>query len=371
MIHQGVVFINIQIKIDLTKVVDTLEKLSLRMSTEEFLNTVLRFLLDILPGFERGHVVLEEDGKGIVVADTGYPVSITGLELEPTKLIEKFTLKPVVFRDIYGEIKKYCSDDTVKLAEYLKYPEIKTAVGFGIEVNGKIVGRFLLESEREIELTEEELKVLHAFAKIASVFISMKLYQERERGYQKGIIHALVKALEARDTYTVGHSERVARYSVEIAKSLGLDRKEIDEIYWGAMIHDIGKLSIPEYILMKPGKLSSHEYEIVKNHTIVGEEMIKGYPWLSTLRKIVRNHHERWNGKGYPDGLKGEKIPLKARIVAVADAYDAMTSDRVYRKRLSVEYALSEIERETGKQFDPEIAKITVETFEKLSNLKS
>ena len=145
----------------------------------------------------------------------------------------------------------------------------------------------------------------------------------------------------------------MAKYAVSIAKEIGLKTEDVDRIFWGSIVHDIGKLSIPEYILLKPSRLSKEEFEIIKRHPVAGEKMIRGYPWLDNIRQIVRNHHERWDGLGYPDGLKGEEIPLEVRIVSVADTFDAMTSDRAYRKGLPLNKALAEIQDQARKQFDP------------------
>ena len=175
--------------------------------------------------------------------------------------------------------------------------------------------------------------------------------------------------MEAALPHTAGHSERVAKYSAAMAKELGLSQEEIDTIFWGAFVHDVGKLSIPSYILSKPKKLTPYEYEVIKIHTLIGEDIVRGiaedYSHMKGVIPIVRNHHERWDGGGYPDGLRGEEIPLRVRIVTIADAFDAMTNDRPYRKAFRLEQALDEIVKNKGKQFDPELVDVTVHVLER------
>jgi putative nucleotidyltransferase with HDIG domain len=176
---------------------------------------------------------------------------------------------------------------------------------------------------------------------------------------------ALANALDSRDTYTLHHSENVARYSVEIAENMKLSEDLCKIIHIGGLLHDIGKIGVPENILTKPGKLTVDEYNLIKQHPTIGYEMIKH---VTSFRKngildIVLYHHERYDGKGYPEGLKGNEIPLVARIVAVADTFDAMTSKRVYRNELDLEYTLNKIRKNKGTQFDPEIVDIFLNLF--------
>jgi putative two-component system response regulator len=184
-----------------------------------------------------------------------------------------------------------------------------------------------------------------------------------ELEYAESILYALARLVEARDAYTEEHIERVANLSISIGKKIGLKEEELDVLRKGALLHDIGKIGVPDAILLKPGKLVSEEFEIMKRHVIIGYRICRDMRSLRGSLSIIRYHHERWDGTGYPDGLKGEEIPLFARIVAVADAYDAMTSDRPYRKAHPSEIALETLESEAGKQWDPEIVKIALEAF--------
>lgn len=171
-------------------------------------------------------------------------------------------------------------------------------------------------------------------------------------------VEALAGAIDAKDAYTKGHSARVAEYSAIIAEGFGLPEHEIKELRREALLHDIGKIGISDNVLNKPGRLDDDEYTHIKNHTIIGAEILKDIQMMPGASSVARHHHERYDGKGYPDGLKGEEIPLHARIVAVADAYDSMKTDRVYRKSLSESDIRREIEEGKDKQFDPILADI-------------
>jgi putative two-component system response regulator len=176
-------------------------------------------------------------------------------------------------------------------------------------------------------------------------------------------ITALAYALEAKDVYTSGHSQRVTEISVAIAKHLGLDKENIEKIRLAGLVHDIGKIGVREAVLNKPGSLSDEEFEHVRLHSVTGERILQPIVDDGEILKAVRHHHERYDGTGYPDGLKGEQIPQLARIIAVADTFDAMTSERPYRKALTKDVACAEVERCRGTQFDPEAADAFLEVW--------
>jgi putative nucleotidyltransferase with HDIG domain len=183
-------------------------------------------------------------------------------------------------------------------------------------------------------------------------------------------VHALVYALEAKDAYTRGHSMRVANYSVEIARALSLDSDLIDTIALGAELHDVGKIGVSEIVLHKAGKLSDAEYRHIMEHTVIGARILG--PLMRDAPgalSIVRSHHERLDGTGFPDGLKGNAIPFEARLVSVADAFDAMTSVRPYRPSLSVTHAMRELEEGKGVQFDGDVVDAFLRAFAGASSL--
>ena len=174
-------------------------------------------------------------------------------------------------------------------------------------------------------------------------------------------IKSIASALDAKDPYTHGHSMRVTLYSIILAKELNVPSNQLESIETAGLLHDIGKIAIPESILCKPGKLTDDEFTIMKSHPANSEKLISSIKKLHEISPGVKHHHERWDGKGYPDKLQGEDIPFAARIIAIADTYDAMTSTRSYRVALSHQTAISEIEKCAGTQFDPVLAKKFVE----------
>ncbi len=177
-------------------------------------------------------------------------------------------------------------------------------------------------------------------------------------------IIALATAIEAKDPYTEGHVERVASYALTLGKEVRLAPWELRALHKAAILHDVGKIGVDESILLKPGSLTEEEFNQLKTHTIIGERICRPLGRNRLILEVIRHHHERYDGKGYPDGLAGEDIPIAARIMAVVDAYDALTSDRPYRARRSQEQAVEILKQEAGKQFDPKIATAFISLLE-------
>ena len=190
-------------------------------------------------------------------------------------------------------------------------------------------------------------------------------------GAYRETVSALATALESKDTGTRAHSGRVQRYAVELAKGIDPDLATDSGAEYGYLLHDVGKIGIPDRILLKPGPLTRSERRLMETHTTLGEQMLGGVAFLrGEGLRIVRSHHERWDGQGYPDGIGGDEIPLGARIFAVADTLDAMTSNRPYRRALSWEKARDEIEANSGKQFDPDVVDVFLERETELRNVR-
>ena len=184
--------------------------------------------------------------------------------------------------------------------------------------------------------------------------------QQQEESYV-ATIGALAAALDAKDRYTEAHSRETAELAVNVGKRLGLMGEQLRLLEYGALLHDIGKIGIPSYILQKPGPLTSEEFAIMREHPVIGERILAAVPFLASLGPIVRGEHERWNGTGYPDGLKGEDIPIESRIIHACDAFHAMASDRAYRKALSREAIIAEFDKGRGEQFDPRVVEVMLE----------
>lgn len=172
------------------------------------------------------------------------------------------------------------------------------------------------------------------------------------------LMHSLGNAIAKRDSDTDAHNYRVTCYAVALAESLGLSDKAISELVVGAFLHDVGKIGIPDHILLKPGKLTTEEFEVMKTHTLLGVEIVADNPWLAGAAQTIRHHHERHDGSGYPDALSGQEIPLNARIFALVDVFDALTSVRPYKPALSLSETLAIMQREAGSHFDPKIYEV-------------
>ncbi len=215
------------------------------------------------------------------------------------------------------------------------------------------------------------LRVLHC---IELVKLQKELAREVQRKTKEnnrlflGIVRSLAEAIDAKDTYTNGHSVRVAEYSREIAARAGYDDDRQYRIYVVGLLHDVGKIGVPDAIINKEGRLDDREFEIIKGHPAKGSKILSSIKEMPELTIGARYHHERYDGRGYPDGLKGEEIPEEARIIAVADAYDAMSSNRSYRKSLPQEVVRAEIEKGKGTQFDPHFADIMLTMIDEDKN---
>lgn len=199
---------------------------------------------------------------------------------------------------------------------------------------------------------------------------SFQQYSEMRKAHID-TVKALAAALDAKDSYTRGHSDRIEQISNILADAMDLSGSEIETISYAGLLHDIGKIGVSEAVLNKPGKLSEAEFNQIKAHPDIGADMIKDVGFLKGVAEIIRHHHERYDGKGYPAGLAGEDIPLGARILACADAFDAMTSDRVYRRALSFEQAKTELIENRGKQFDPRVIEVFLKSEKEIRAIVS
>ncbi|HLQ66308.1 MAG TPA: HD domain-containing phosphohydrolase [Candidatus Limnocylindrales bacterium] len=211
------------------------------------------------------------------------------------------------------------------------------------------------------EFGSHDLEMLRVLSESACMAIeNARLFKDLQDSYIS-TVRLLVSRIEEKDPYTHGHTERVTAYSVGIAKEMGFTPEEVQRIQFGAFLHDIGKIHTEDHVLHKPGALTEDEWRLVKMHPLRGAEMVKGVRFLERVVDMIRHHHERVDGKGYPDGLKGDEISVAAKIVNVADAFDAMTTDRPYRAGLTVEAAVKELTQKAGTQFAAEIVEVMVQ----------
>lgn len=232
--------------------------------------------------------------------------------------------------------------------------------------HGRVIGVLqLLNPLERAAFTEDDLRRLRLFAgPLAHALDNARLYAAQKRQFVETVT-ALAEAIEKRDPYTGGHVRRVVVYSLLLGREMGLSRSELEQLRLGATLHDVGKIAIPDEVLRKPAPLDRGEFEVMKRHTLDGAEIVSRVRGLRALIPAVRSHHERLDGAGYPDGLGAEAIPLVARIIAVADTYDAMTTDRPYRRGMAPAAAFAEIDRHAGLQHAGEVVAAFRRLFER------
>ena len=246
-----------------------------------------------------------------------------------------------------------------------------------VQKNGEVLGEPASVTFSKSASYSESVTFWLAVAAASAIFIGggvllvmavhtavLKRRQKRYRDITRQSISAIVNAVDAKDTYTRGHSDRVAKYAAEIARRYGLKPLKVSDIYYSALLHDIGKIGIPDNILKKPGKLTKEEYEVIKTHASIGADIVKDITAIPHIRRGIHDHHERYDGNGYPRGLRGNGISLEGRIIGMADAYDAMASARGYSAPHTKDYIASEIREGKGKQFDPKISDIVLQMME-------
>ena len=272
-----------------------------------------------------------------------------------------------------GDYFVYTPSSSMNAREIPIEPEEATTPGFILYV---AIGEDIDDSSLELHYTFHRLLRSEPFFGFACVCLflwiialiifaittaQIRKYTERHERDNKIInesIETFTGFIDAKDPYTHGHSKRVATYTRLIAKEMGFEGEDLDRIYYIALLHDCGKIGVPDNILCKPGKLTDEEFQIIKSHTVRGGEILSHFKSLENVSEGALYHHERYDGRGYPEGLAGHDIPLIARMICVADSYDAMNTNRVYRNKLSTERIISEIESNKGRQFDPEIADV-------------
>jgi HD-GYP domain-containing protein (c-di-GMP phosphodiesterase class II) len=348
---------------ELKKSEDKLSKLyhiSRTISSTLKLNDILRVILDFsvkISGANKGSVMLLDEKKNIFFIKAAYNLSeriiheVTFAKDENTIGWVVKNKKPLYIKNL-EKAKRFSKKEEInyKLEQLLMVPII---------IEGEVKG--VINLDNNTSFTTDTINLLKSFSEQAAVAINnARLYQKIQDNYFE-IVKALAQAIEAKDPYTHGHSARVMEYAVQIARKLDLPEEEIESLRYAAILHDIGKIGVRGIVLNNPNGLTSEEYNEVKKHPIVGEGIIKPIELLQPIRPLIRHHHEWYNGKGYPDGLSGKNIPLCARILAVADAYDAMKSDRPYRKALTEEIVIQELKRGSGTQFDSKIVEVFLE----------
>jgi HD-GYP domain-containing protein (c-di-GMP phosphodiesterase class II) len=240
-----------------------------------------------------------------------------------------------------------------------------SAIGVPLKMKGQIIGGMLLEEKTEgTQFIADELELLGTMANQAMVSIENAWLYETVKANYFGTIQALVNALEASDRYTKGHSERVRHMGIELGKYIGLDYRELELFEHAAILHDIGKIGIDSSVLNKEGRLTNAEFSLIRAHPIIGDEILGPIGTLQGVRTTILQHHEKFDGTGYPYGITGDEITLKARILAIVDTLDAMLTDRPYRRALPLQVALNELKDNAGTQFDPHLVTAFLEMLD-------
>ncbi|WP_427366393.1 HD domain-containing phosphohydrolase [Candidatus Caldatribacterium saccharofermentans] len=332
----------------------------LEVGEREFLSRMLDLALGMVPKASMGAALLiDEKGRGEIVAVRGHRESLLGFTFEPEELIVKERV--TVVKDILSPHRKFSSPEKYRELIEGTEPVAETLV-VPLTWEGTFFGHLTLDLPRGTQDAFDggDIALAEQLSRICVAFHALREYARKEESFFENLLVALARALEYYDSATLKHSEVSAEYALLIARRLGLEGRRAKSIRWASLVHDIGKIFIPQSILRKPGPLTPEEYELVKLHPLKGEEILKSVRGLEDVARIVRHHHERFDGLGYPDGLAKEAIPLEARIVAVVDAFEAMTSNRPYRRAMSIAEAIAELKRCAGTQFDPEVVKAAV-----------
>lgn len=265
--------------------------------------------------------------------------------------------KPLIVNDVSSDERFFSAADKVSGFK------TRNIICVPLKIKSRIIG--VLEGINKIKggFSNSDLKLIKTLSNYIAISIeNASLYKELKDTFYN-TVEILAQVIELRDPYTGGHTKRVVDYSLGIGRYLGLPENELEDLKLAAILHDIGKIGVKDSVLLKPGRLDNAEFELMKNHTLFGTKLIKN---ISQLKKVVPGielHHEKYDGSGYPHGLKGEKIPVVARIISVADAFDSMVTNRPYRKKGSKESAFKELKRCTGTQFDPVIVEAFMHVF--------
>ena len=356
---------------DLATLLKTSTELSSELELDQLLSMMAERLTSTLKVTYCRIALIDEDNPDPIIR-AAYPIRMINWEqgigrvLQPYALpdirhaLETFQCVILSHQDIIN------AKDTLEISQILT-PETESALIMPLMLKGKIEGIVILGEVRVWErepFSSEKISLCKTLINQAATAIANAKSHANLQDMFMSTVSAMGSAIDAKSPWTRGHSERMTDHAVNIGKKLGLDANSLNNLRLGCLLHDIGKIGTYESILNKPGRLTDEEMDLMKQHPSRGEEILKPIRQFKEILPIVRHYHERFDGKGYPDGLIGENIPLLARIAAIADTYDAMTADRPYRKGCNIKEAIDEIKRHAGTQFDPNISKIFIHLLE-------
>ncbi len=345
------------------KNISALNRVGVALSSELDIDRLVQLLINIsVKGLrvEYGSILLYDEQRAqlVVHASSGLPVDLdTTISVAPGESVSGTVAssgQPLLIRKV---------DGTQGIKEHSRYGFTRRSVlCVPIKMKDRVLGTIELTNRRGAEsFSLDDLEMLQSIANQAAVALeNAKLYHDVQRSYLETVL-ALVQAVEEKDRYTRGHSERVTTFSVKIAGAMGLPQRQVRMVQYAGVLHDIGKIGIDLAIINKSGRLTPEEFTVVRNHPLIGERIIRPIGFLADALPAIAQHHERFDGCGYPLGISGDQMAIEARILAVADAYDAMITERPYRKPLAKCDAIAELQRCSGSQFDPTVVEHFVE----------
>ncbi len=348
----NVMAINIESRIITIETMNKIDKaVNSSLSREVLLGKVTEFICSQFP--DSTVFVMERGNKSYdILASAPANLIFQKEKFLFSELPEKYSLSD---RSIF----RFNKDDVLFLQKYFPADKIvNSGISIPLIQSEKLVGVLVVVKEKFSDRDVDSLGLLADQVSVA--LLSMKEVEDRKAMYNAMLL-SLTRSVDTKSRWTAGHSERVTKHAVVIAEKLGLDSDTTEKIRIASLLHDIGKLGVSEAILDKPDKLTDEEFEIIRNHPAMGEDIIKDIPHFTMVKSVVRHHHEKWDGTGYPDGLKKDSIPFAARIVAIADVWDAITADRPYRKGFTHAKALEIMKSERGKLFDPGLLDVFIQ----------
>lgn len=344
---------------ELTLLYDIGEELSSTINLDLLFSKILMYLSQTF-GYERAGILLRDPERPCL------RIKATTRPFPDWKQYKKIRLDQGITGRVASTGKPHLSNNVRKDKYYITFDrKSRSEITVPIIIGETVIGVINVESYKPGAFDNDDMRILTLIARQAAIAIeNSRLYESLEESYLD-TIKALVSAMEAKDLYTRGHSERVRRYAMRIARQLDLNEKQLKELNYAGYLHDIGKIGIKDTLLCKVEPLTKEEYELIKQHPEIGNGILKDIKHLSSTCAIIRCEHERYDGNGYPSGLKKNEIPIGARVIAVADAYDAMTTDRPYRKAITKRQAIGILRAESAKQFDPTVVKAFLKVLAK------
>lgn len=333
-------------------------------SKQELVNSIVNVACKFLRSNAGSLMLIDENNNELyIAASKGIPASVAeSVRMRIGEGVAGMVAKtgePIFVEDIESDIRFLRPNAETRY-------ETKSFISVPLKVKNRVAGVLNVNANHIVRSFEDsDVRLLTILADQAAINLeNIELFSNLQSFYLE-MIQTLARAIDAKDSYTYDHADRASHYARLIAQKMNLPKVLVNQIEYAALMHDIGKIGIEEQILRKSGKLTPEEIEIIKKHPSIGHKIISPVAFLTPVAPMVLYHQEWYDGNGYPEGLSGEEIPLGSRIVAVIDAYDAMTSDRPYRKAKSKEYAISELKNGAGTQFDPQVVEVFIDILNK------